>query len=137
MGVAYSGTTRRLKRLTVTFLAFLALSIPTSAEAATRSCPQWEPLFRKFGLPAKTFSKIAWRESRCNPKSVSAVRYTGYPDVGLVQIQGSWRTVTYAVCKLKPNQSHIRALTKPTCNLAVARYLYDNGGLGHWKGSSK
>ena len=122
----------------MTALAFLALSTPARADAASGRCPQWEPLFKKFGLPVKTFSKIAFRESRCNEKSVSAVRKsTGYPDVGLVQIQGSWRTVTYRVCKLKPNQSHIRALTKPTCNLAVARYLYDNGGLGHWKGSSK
>jgi hypothetical protein len=126
-----------LKRLIVITFALFALTAPKPAGAATGTCPQWEPLFKKFGLPVKTFSKIAWRESRCNPKSISAVRSTGYPDIGLVQIQGSWRTVTYRICKLKPNQSHIRALTKPTCNLAVARYLLDNGGLGHWKGSSK
>jgi hypothetical protein len=123
----------------VTILAISAFITPAQAEAATGgACPQWEKHFRKYGLPPKTFSKIAFRESRCNEKSVSAVRRsTGYPDVGLVQIQGSWRTVTYAICKLKPNQSHIRALTNVDCNLRVARYLYDNGGLGHWKGSSR
>lgn len=125
--------------MTVAFLIFLSVLIFTASktDAATGTCPQWEKSFQQFGLPAKTFSKIAWRESRCDPKSVSAVRYTGYPDVGLVQIQGSWRSVTVAICRLKPSQSHIRALQKPSCNLAVARYLYDNGGFNHWKGSSK
>lgn len=118
-------------------VALSTLTITSPADAATGRCPQWEKAFKKYGLPVKTFSKIAYRESRCNPRSVSAVRKTGYPDVGLVQVQGSWRTVTYQVCKLKPSQSHIRALTTVDCNLRVARYLYDNGGLGHWKGSSK
>jgi hypothetical protein len=108
----------------------------TSVDAATGACPQWEPLFRKHGLPAKTFSKIAWRESRCNPKSVSAVRKsTGRPDVGLLQIQGSWVTVTAAVCKV-PRKQVVAALTDVSCNVRVARYLYDNGGLGHWRVTS-
>jgi len=112
--------------------------MPTqAAAAAVGSCPQYEALFKRYGLPAKTFSKIAWRESRCNPKSVSAVRRTGYPDIGLLQIQGSWRTVTRQVCRLKPSESHVKALTRLSCHMAVARYLYENGGLGHWKGSSK
>ena len=112
-----------------------ALSIHP-AQAATGSCPQWEPLFRKHGLPAKVFSKIAWRESRCNPKSVSAIRKsTGRPDVGLLQIQGSWSTVTQQVCNV-PRKQVVAALTDPSCNVRVARYLYDNGGLGHWRVSS-
>lgn len=109
---------------------------PGAAHATSGSCPQWEALFKRHGLPAKTFSRIAWRESRCNPKSVSATRRsTGRPDVGLLQIQGSWRTVTMQVCR--PKGSHIIALTDPVCNVKVARYLYDHGGLGHWKGSSR
>lgn len=108
----------------------------TSADAAAGACPQWEPMFRKHGLPAKTFSKIAWRESRCNPKSVSAVRSsTGRPDVGLLQIQGSWVTVTSQICRV-PRKQVVRALTDVSCNLRVARYLYDNGGLGHWRVTS-
>ena len=112
-----------------------ALSIHP-AQAATGSCPQWEPLFRKHGLPAKVFSKIAWRESRCNPKSVSAIRKsTGRPDVGLLQIQGSWSTVTQQVCNVRRKQV-VAALTDASCNVRVARYLYDNGGLGHWRVTS-
>ena len=115
----------------------LATSLSSGpAAAASGTCPKWEPLFRRYGLPVATFSRIAWRESRCNPKSVSATRRsTGRPDVGLLQIQGSWRTVTLAVCR--PKGSHIVALTDPVCNVRVARYLYDHGGLGHWKGSSR
>ena len=107
-----------------------------SVDAAAGSCPQWEPLFRKHGLPAKAFSRIAWRESRCNPKSVSAVRRsTGRPDVGLLQIQGSWVTVTNQICRV-PRKRVVVALTDASCNVRVARYLYDNGGLGHWRVSS-
>lgn len=119
-------------------MAFSALTLITSlsvpsASAQAGTCPQWEPLFKKHGLPVKAFSKIAYRESRCNPKSVSAVRKsTGRPDVGLLMIQGSWVTVTSAVCKV-PRNRVVKALTDATCNVRVARYLYDNGGLGHWR----
>ena len=113
-----------------------ALSIPSPAAAATNSCPQWEPLLAQH-FPAKVvpiMSRIAYRESRCNPKSTSEVRKsTGRPDVGLMQIQGSWATVTRAVCK---KQDVIRALQDASCNVKVARYLYDNGGLRHWRISS-
>jgi hypothetical protein len=79
-------------------------------------------------------SKIAYRESRCNALSLSVVRKsTGRPDVGLLQIQGSWTTVTRAVCK---KQDVVKALLDPKCNVKVARYLYDNGGLGHWRATS-
>ena len=101
------------------------------------SCPQYEKLFKKYGLPAKQFSKIAWRESRCSFKIISPVRKsTGWPDAGLLQIQGSWNTLTRQICHLKPSQSQVIALTKPDCHLRVAKYLYENGGMGHWKGSS-
>lgn len=118
-------------------LALLSTALTTApADAAAGTCPQWEPLFRKHGLPVKVFSRIAYRESRCNPKSVSAVRRsTGRPDVGLLQIQGSWVTVTSAVCDV-PRKRVVFALTDPVCNVKVARYLYDNGGMGHWRGAS-
>jgi hypothetical protein len=100
------------------------------------SCPQYESAFKKYGLPVKEFSKIAYRESRCNPKSVSAIRKaTGRPDVGLVQISGSWSTVTKKMCHVQ-YQEVIKALTTVDCNLKVAAYLYHNGGLHHWKVSS-
>ena len=113
-----------------------ALSIPAPAMAAANSCPQWEPLLRRH-FPAKVvpqLSRIMYRESRCTARALSPVRKsTGRPDVGLLQIQGSWATVTRAVCK---KQNVIPALLEPQCNIKVARYLYDNGGLGHWRATS-
>jgi len=103
-------------------------SIPRNKEMR---CPQWVPLFREYGLPPKVFSYIAWRESRCNPRSTSAVRWTRFPDVGLLQIQGSWITVTSNICKVERSMVQ-HALRNVHCNLAVAKYLYENGGLGHW-----
>ncbi len=115
---------------------FTVLSIPAHANAAVNSCPKWEALLAEY-FPAKVvpvMSQIAYRESRCSAHSLSTVRKsTGRPDVGLLQIQGSWATVTRAVCK---KQDVIRALLVARCNVKVARYLYSNGGLGHWRVSS-
>ena len=115
----------------------LALSIPAHASAAPiKSCPKYEKLLRQY-FPAKVvsvMSRIAYRESRCNARALSPVRKsTGRPDVGLLQIQGSWVTVTRLVCK---KQYVVKALQNPRCNVKVARYLYDNGGLGHWRATS-
>lgn len=132
-----------LATLAATTLSFTAVSPAQASNSPTptktpdpHSCPQYEAKIRKHGLPVKLFSYIGWRESRCNPKSISAIRVTGWPDVGYAQIQGSWNTVTRMVCHVKPWQSHIKALTNIDCNLAVAKYLYDRGGYSHWKGSS-
>ena len=114
----------------------IALSIPAHASAAPNSCPKWEALLQEY-FPAKVvpvMSKIAYRESRCNSKSLSSVRAsTGRPDVGLLQIQGSWVTVTRRVCK---KQDIVKALLVARCNVKVAQYLYRNGGLGHWRATS-
>jgi hypothetical protein len=88
----------------------LALSTPAQASAAANSCPKWERLLARH-FPAKVvpvMSRIAYRESRCTERALSPVRKsTGRPDVGLLQIQGSWATVTRAVCK---KQDVIKAL---------------------------
>jgi hypothetical protein len=134
----HGGRLQKLRELIKKLMAltlFLALSTPAHANAAALSCPKWEPLMAEY-FPAKVvpvMSKIAYRESRCNPKSLSAIRSNGRPDVGLLQIQGSWATVTRAVCK---KQDVIKALLTVRCNLKVAQYLYRNGGLGHWRATS-
>jgi hypothetical protein len=97
----------------------------------TKRCPQWERHFAEFGLPVETFSYISWRESRC---SISAWNRTlnrnKSHDLGLVQINSSWKTVTSQICKAP--YGDMTVLFDVRCNLAVARYLYRNGGLGHW-----
>ena len=114
----------------------LALSTPAHASAAANSCPKWERLLARH-FPAKVvpvMSRIAYRESRCTERALSPVRKsTGRPDVGLLQIQGSWATVTRAVCK---KQDVVKALLNAECNVKVAGYLYRNGGLGHWRATS-
>jgi hypothetical protein len=133
------GAANRIGKGLKFFMAFMlttALLTPSPANGASKSCPKWEPLLRRH-FPAQvvpTMSRIAYRESRCNPASLSVVRKsTGRPDVGLMQIQGSWATVTRAVCK---KQDVVKALLNAECNVKVARYLYDNGGLGHWRVTS-
>lgn len=112
----------------------------TSFSEKEQRCPEFEQMFKDYGLkPAKTFSYIAWKESRCQPDAVNAkwddegnVTWTlnknGSIDRGLLQINSSWRTVTYTICKSRD----MDILYTLDCNLKVAKYLLDNGGLGHW-----
>ena len=126
----------KVLKLVMAFMLTTALFAPAPASAAANSCPKWEPLLAQH-FAAKVvpvMSRIAYRESRCNPASLSVVRKsTGRPDVGLMQIQGSWATVTRAVCK---KQDVVKALLNVQCNVKVAGYLYNNGGLGHWRATS-
>lgn len=93
-----------------------------------KRCPQWETKFAEYGLPVELFSYIAYRESRCNPKAHNTtLNKDGSQDLGLVQINSSWRTVTKNICG-----TDITGLFDVDCNLSVAKYLYDNGGAGHW-----
>ncbi len=94
----------------------------------SKRCPQWEPKFAQHGLPIQAFSYIAWRESRCRIKAHNTtLNRNGSQDLGLVQINSSWKTVTRNICG-----TDINGLFNVDCNLSVAKYLYDNGGLRHW-----
>ena len=105
----------------------------------TKRCPQWEPLFKEYELPTEVFSYIAWRESRCRSIAINA-RFNKYGkvtwtlnrnktyDLGLLQINSSWQTLTKQVCK-----TDINGLLKVNCNVKVASVLYDNGkGIKNW-----
>lgn len=122
-----------LKRILITTTALSLLTTPLVAEAkATPSCPRYEAQLREHGLPVKEFSYIMWRESKCNPKAVSSQNGDGSYDYGALQINSTWRTVTARVCH-RPARQIKKSLLKLDCNLRVARYLYKNGGLGHWR----
>jgi hypothetical protein len=94
----------------------------------TKRCPRWEDKLKANGFPVKLFSYIMWRESRCNPKAHNTtLNRDKSQDLGLLQINSTWKTVTKNICG-----TSIDGLFDPTCNLKVAKYLYDNGGAGHW-----
>ena len=122
------------------------ISLPTNPKMY---CPQYESLFKKFGLPVKLFSYIAWRESRCEPKAVGWNYHAGMNhlsckevvpsckaiksfDSGLLQINSTWRTLTSQICDSPLGDLTI--LKDPVCNVKVALYLYANtsGRLSNW-----
>jgi hypothetical protein len=97
----------------------------------TKRCPQWEDEIAAFGLPVETFSYVAWRESRCNILAHNrTLNKNKTQDRGLLQINSSWVTVTAKECASQ--RGDLSVLFDVRCNLAVARYLYRNGGLRHW-----
>lgn len=122
-----------LKRITISIIALSLLATPPVAGAKTsHTCPQYEAQLRKYGLPVKQFSYIMWRESRCNPKAVSSQNGDGSYDYGALQVNSTWRTVTARICN-RPYRQVKKSLLKFDCNLRVSKYLYENGGLGHWR----
>lgn len=93
-------------------------------------CPQFEPLFKKYSLPEKVFSYIAWRESRCIPTAVNNTLNTdGSTDSGLLQINSSWHNVV----KQQLGYGYTDML-KAEPNVMFASWLlhYTDGRLKNW-----
>jgi len=124
------------KYITASLIAITLIApAPAHAETETQSCPQYENALRRHGLPVKQFSYIMWRESRCNPKAVSSQNSNGSYDYGGLQVNSTWKTVTARVCS-RPFRQVKKSLLNLECNLKLSRYLYDNGGLAHWRVTS-
>ena len=144
VGLAPSNQQSEVATIQVTpFVQSVALEVVNAKELApeqmptpkgipkdkTKRCPQWEAKFREYGLPVVAFSYISWRESRCNELAHNrTLNRDKSQDLGLVQVNSSWKTVTRNICG-----TDITGLFNVDCNLSVAKYLYDNGGLGHWR----
>jgi hypothetical protein len=118
-------------------LLLCTFAMPARAAAApVADCPQYHRQLQAHGLPPKIFGPIMYRESRCHPSSRSVVRPNGTRDLGALQINSSWRTVTARTCRVTMSQAP-KALLKLDCNLKVAAVLYDRGrGLGNWRATS-
>lgn len=109
-------------------------------DSENQRCPRFESLFKEYGLlPVETFSYIAYRESRCRIKAINALwdedgnliyhlNKDKSWDSGLLQINSSWKSVTKNICG-----TDLDGLLVLDCNLRVAKYLLDNGGLRHWR----
>jgi len=126
-----------LRKLILAIAISLLMLFPSPASAATNSCPKWEPAIKAAGLPVKEFSFIAWRESRCRIKAINAIwengkivwtlNKNGSYDSGLLQINSGHREMVRRVCG-----GDLTLLLTLDCNLAVAKHLYDAGGLAPW-----
>lgn len=143
------------KKISTPSVSVVRAQSVSSASVELKRCPQWEKLLKKYGLPVRDFSYIMWRESRCMDKAIGWNYKSGMShrncelapakiyrkckavrsyDSGLLQINSSWVTVTAQVCKSK--RGDMTVLLDPDCNLAVAKHLFNNGGMSHWKATS-
>jgi hypothetical protein len=146
-------------RLSIFVLLFNVLAMAPKAEAQPVSkypCAKYHADLRRHGLPVKVFAPIMWRESKCQPRAVGWNYHKGMShrdckltpaetyrkckavrsyDVGLLQINSSWKTLTAQVCKTKFGKMFV--LRDVECNLKVASVLYADGkGLVNWRGTS-
>ena len=111
-------------------------------------CPKFEAKLKEYGLPVDVFSYIAYRESRCNPKSVNAtwdkngkIKWTlnkdGSFDSGLLQINSSWIRTVRQVCKVDTGSwaKDLKVLLNLDCNLKMASWIMENtsGKLKNWR----
>ena len=113
-----------------------SVSLPTDK---THYCPQFEETFKKYALPYRVFSYIAWRESRCNSGAINAVwengkivwtlNKDGSYDSGLLQINSSW-------FKTLKNETGYTSedLLKPSVNALFASWIlhFSSGRLTNW-----
>ena len=102
-------------------------------------CPEYEPIFEKYALPAKVFSYIAWRESRCNPEAINAIwkngqlvwtlNKNGSYDSGLLQINSSWFKTLRVQLGHTPED-----LMDPSVNALFASWIlhFSSGRLSNW-----
>jgi hypothetical protein len=107
-------------------------------------CPQYEATFKKYALPAKVFSYIAWRESRCNPGAVNAIwengkivwtlNSNGSYDSGLLQINSSWFKTLREQFGYNPED-----LMNPHVNALFASWIlhFSSGRLSNWNIKAK
>lgn len=88
-------------------------------------CPQYEPLFEKYGLPVKLFSHIAWKVSQCNPNYSDPVSGR----IGLLGIFPQFQNQIYSDTGISSE-----LLTNPEYNAAAASWIVTNTELrmNHW-----
>jgi hypothetical protein len=111
-------------------------------------CPEFEPLFAKHGLPVEVFSYIAYRESRCNPKSINATwdkngKMTYHLnrdrswDSGLLQINSCWHSRVKEVFGVDTGSKRkdMEVLLDVENNIRFAAWIMDNssGKLANWR----
>ena len=148
-----------MKRLALAVALTLAPIAVVSPVEASKPwlCPKYTAEIKKT-FPRKdwrTMDRIMHRESKCLNRAVGWNHYAGMShldcrdsgrfhqrkrckavrswDVGLFQINSSWYTITDHLCG-KNTRSTV--LMQAECNFRVAKYLYENGGLAHWRGNS-
>lgn len=112
----------------LTSLVLLLTGLVGTAEAAPRSCPRYEALLAAHRMPVRSFSRIMFRESRCNPSAVNRRSST----TGLLQIHPvhrRWIAQHYGI----PMSSVMQWLKNPANNVAVAAILYHQNGMRPWR----
>ena len=93
-------------------------------------CTQWEHLIEANDLPVDQFSRVMYRESRCNP----GARNSSSGAAGLLQIMPQWIT-RWGICddfSRSAGGCSVSALYDPGWNIYYAKKIYDIQGGRAW-----
>lgn len=113
----------------VAAVTLTATAVPAApAAAAPAPCARYAPLFRAHGLPVATFTRIAWRESRCQAGSFivdSDDAGGGLLGINLKgRLAGTWRSWCGAT---------LANITNAEVNVRCAAVAYRKLGLRPWR----
>jgi hypothetical protein len=148
-----------MKRLALALVLTLAPVVVVSPVEASKPwlCPKYTTQIKQ-AFPRKDWRRmdaIMWRESKCETRAVGwnyrkgnthkDCKDNGYFtnrqkckavkswDTGLFQVNSQWNTITTRLCGRNTRST---VLMNTRCNFRVAKWLYQNGGLAHWRGTS-
>ena len=120
---------RRIAALTAALS--LATVLPTTTEAATGRCTQYESVARRAGWPAHAIGRVSyitWRETRCSPTAYNGRdRDRSY---GLMQI--NTKGALWAEVARRCHLTNRQQLFVPSINLACGHRLYVAYGWRPW-----
>ena len=97
-------------------------------KASKRGCPEYEGYMVDNGLPVKTFSPIAWRESKCNPAAYNGRNKDRSYGIFQINTKGSLWGEIQRRCGLTDKEQ----LFDPPTNIACAAALYRTYGTRPW-----
>ena len=91
-------------------------------------CGSYVPLFEQYGLPASTFSAIAWRESGCNHNSFVIDSDDAGGGLLGINLKGSLAATWNSWCG-----ATLDNITDAKINVSCAAEAYQRLGLRPWR----
>lgn len=105
-----------------------AVAVDATPVEAQANCSKFDAAFRANGLPVKTFERIAYRESHCNPKSFVIDSDDAGGGLLGINLKGSLARTWRKWCGVT-----LATVTNASVNIRCAAVAYRKMGLRPWR----